>query len=105
MTVQSVGNILFILAAIPAVLSVVVFARVPWWRSGTGRHLMSYMAVVAAVMLLGCVRLAIGRNEFFEALRTAVFAGVPVVMWWRLVLLVKEQRLTRSEGQNAGGER
>jgi hypothetical protein len=90
--VQALGNFLFVLAAIPAVLSVLVYMRVPWWRSGTGQHLMSYMAVIAAVMLLGCVRLIIGRNEFFEALRTTVFAGVPVVMWWRLILLIQEQR-------------
>lgn len=92
---QTLGNILFVVATIPAVLSVLVYLRVPWWRSGTGQHLMCYMAVIAAVMLLGCVRLMIGRNEFFEACRIAVFAGVPVVMWWRLILLIQEQRWIR----------
>jgi hypothetical protein len=97
---MTIGDVLFVASAIPAVASVLVFARVPWWRTPLGRHLMSYMAVIAAVLGLGCLRLVIGQPPAFEAIRTAVFALVPVVMWWRLIVLVQAQR--RDGGELTG---
>lgn len=89
------GNGLVVWAAVAAVASVIVHARVMWWRTVMGRHLMAYMAVMAAVLVLGVVKLIIGDVFWFAALRLAVFVGVPVAMTQRLWLQIKAQRAVR----------
>ena len=95
---QKIGDVLLVLSALPANLCVLVFARVDWRKSPLGRHMMAYMAVFAAVLDLGCVRLCIGFVPLFEALRVCVFALVPFVLWWRVKVLVEAQ--ARGEGFN-----
>jgi hypothetical protein len=103
-SVQTAGNVLLVLTAIPAVLSVLAYSRVPWWRTEIGRHLMAYMAIVALLTLLGVVRIVFG-PPWFDTLRTALFALFPVVTWWRLTLIVKEQRETRARrGRRAAAD-
>jgi hypothetical protein len=92
-SVQDVGNLLLLAAAVPAVLSVLVYARVPWWRTEIGRHLFAYMAIVALLCSLGVVRIVFG-PPWFDVLRTTLFAAFPIVTWWRFALIVKEQRET-----------
>lgn len=87
-----VGNILLVLAAIPAVASVIVFAPVASWRAPWAIHLMAYMSAVAVPLVLGCVRLVFGDSPWFQALRTAAFGAVVIVLWWRLVLLILARR-------------
>jgi hypothetical protein len=98
-SVQGLGNILLILTAIPAVLSVLAYARVPWWRTEIGRHLFTYMAIVALLTLLGTVRIVF-HPPWFDALRTVTFALFPAVTWWRLALIVREQRETRRRARD-----
>jgi hypothetical protein len=99
-----VGSLLIHLCTIPALLSVAWYARVPWWRSQVGRHLMSYMTVIAAVLALSSLRLLFGptpvedrTTPWFDSLRIVVFAGMPPVLWWRFLLIVKEQRAGRAD--------
>lgn len=92
-----IGNGLLVWAAVVGVASVVVHARVNWWSSPMGRHLMAYMSVVAAVLTLGVVRLLLGDAWWFSLLRVVVFTGVPIVMTQRLVLQLRVQRAARSE--------
>ena len=94
---RTIGNVLIFASALPALASVAVYARVPWWRTMTGRHLMSYMSVIAAVLTLSCLRILIGDSPEFVVIRLAVFAGVPLVMWSQLVLLLRAQRGGRRE--------
>lgn len=89
MSTQTIGNVLLILAAIPAVSSVVVFWPVVSWRSTWGRHLMAYMIALAIPLVLGCVRLVVGDSVGFQQLRTGSFAAVVIVLWWRLALVVR----------------
>ncbi len=111
MSVEGLGNTLLVLTAIPAALSVLAYSRVPWWRTDIGRHLFSYMAIVAVLCWLGVIRIVFG-PPWFDALRTALFALFPIVTWWRLVLIVKEQRETarralrgRRRAEKTHGER
>lgn len=94
MNAQTIGNVLLVLAAIPAVLSVIVFWPVASWRSPWGMHLLAYMAAVAVPLVLGCIRLVFGDSPWFQDLRTGAFGLVVVVLWWRLILLL----LARREG-------
>lgn len=94
MSIQTVGNVLLVLATIPAVASVIVFWPVVQWRSRWGAHLMAYMIALAVPLVLGCVRLVFGDSPGFQQLRTAAFGALVAVLWWRLILLV----LARFEG-------
>jgi hypothetical protein len=90
---QLIGNFLLIWAAVMATASVVLHLRVPWRSSAMGRHLMAYMAVMAAVLVLGVVRIVLGDSWWFQLIRLVTFIGVPIVMSWRVWLQVKAQRV------------
>lgn len=90
--VHVIGNVLIIITALGATLSVMVYARVPWSHLPMGRHLMCYMVVIAAVLDLSVLRIMFGDSPEFQLVRLVVFVGMPVVVWWRLVLLVLAQR-------------
>jgi hypothetical protein len=94
---REIGNILIWWAAIVGTASVVVHARVRWWDSEMGRHLMVYMTVIAAVLVLSVIRTVVGDSWWFQLLRTIVFIGVPFAMTQRLWLQIKAQRLDREE--------
>lgn len=90
--VQQIGDVLLFAAALIASASVVVHATVPWWRSHVGKHLMCYMASVAAVLDLSAVRVIAGASldtPWFQTTRLVVFASVPLVLGWRLLIQVQ----------------
>lgn len=92
--VQQSGDVLVFVSALVATASVVVHAGVspPWWRTHIGKHLMYYMASVAAVLDLSAIRLVAGASldtPWFQIVRVVVFATVPVVLSWRLWIQVR----------------
>lgn len=89
---REIGNVLIWWAAIVATLSVAVHARVRWWESPMGRHLMAYMSVIACVLVLSVIRATFGDAWWFALLRLITFVGVPIVMSQRLWLQLKAQR-------------
>lgn len=90
MTLRSVFDVLMFASAIPAVLSVVVYAALyRWWASPIGRHLMSFTAVVAAVLALSVLRRWVGWPDWMPIVYVVVFSGVPIVLWWRLWVFVR----------------
>lgn len=91
------GSVLIIWAALVGTASVVVHARVQWWRTEMGRHLMAYMSVIAVVLVLSCLRIFFGDTWWFSLLRLITFVGVPIVMTQRLMLQVKAQREARGD--------
>ena len=92
MTYTEIGNVLVVAGAIPALSSVLVFARVRWWESRWGRHLMAYMTAIAILLVLSVIRLAFGDAPWFAALRLVALAAVVVVLWWRLAYVVQALR-------------
>lgn len=84
-----IGNVELILAVIPALISVGVFARVRWWKSRWGIHLMAYMAAIALVLVLACVRLMFADTVWFATARAASFAAVVIVLWWRMFYIIQ----------------
>lgn len=91
------GNVLIHWAALVGVASVIVHSRVRWWDSPMGRHLMAYMGVIAAVLVLSVIRIHIGDSWWFALLRLLVFVGVPIAMTQRLWLQIQAQRAERSQ--------
>lgn len=76
---------------VPAAAFVVLYAaRSPWWRSGMGRHLMAFVGTL--VVLLGLVLLGWIVGPLPRIVWVVGLAPLPVVVWWRLWLLLRAQR-------------
>lgn len=100
-----IGNVLIVWAALVGAASVVVHSRVAWWVTPMGRHLMVYMSVMAAVLVLSCVRILFGDSTWFQLVRLVVFIGVPIAMTQRLVLQLKARRSGRDAGRMQPADR
>lgn len=92
MELNILGNWLLIGAAIPAVLSVIVYSQVKWWKSRAGIHLMTYMVAIASVLVLGILRLIIPDSGIFWLIRVCAYTVMVSVLWWRLAFLVQSYR-------------
>jgi hypothetical protein len=100
-----IGDGLIVWATIVGVASVVVHARVDWWSTPMGRHLMAYMGAYAAVLTLACVRMVLSPSWWFDLIRLVTFVGVPIVMTWRLWLQIQAQRDAVDPCDNDSGSR
>jgi hypothetical protein len=102
MTAVVVGNVLAFASLVLAVAFIVAYhltSRGAWRNNPMGRHMMAFAAVDAVVLGLSCIR-AIGgaslNTDWFAALRTITFLGVPWVFAWRLWLLRSTVRAERA---------
>lgn len=86
------GTVFVHWAALVGLASVIVHLRVFDRHSRMSMHLMFYMIMIDAVLILSCVVNDIGDSPWFQALRLAVFIGVPVAMTQRLFIQVSAQR-------------
>lgn len=108
-TQQIVGNVLVIVSTLLALAIVVLYhLSSPWRRSEAGRHLMTFTAVIAVVLLLTAIRVVAGAGldtPWFQWVRTVVFVGVPIVLAWRLAILWRAQFRGRSWAEIRGRRR
>jgi hypothetical protein len=89
---EVIGDVLLIVSAVLATGFIGVYHwSAVWWRSSDGRHVMGFMAVLAALLDLGVVRIVIGAPAWFLWLRLVVFVAVPVLLAQRLRILVRAQ--------------
>lgn len=78
--------------------------RSPWWETEIGKNMLAFMSVTLGLAGLGAAYQIIGPEWFDEHRggvtfwsRTAFF----LVVWWRVVILIKVQRLPKREPQRA----
>ena len=92
MNLRLIGDLLLLFGwALPAIAAPVEYAfvrdergkRFGFRRSAMGLHLMSYMAAVGFLALLGVLRLVFGDGPVWEWLRIVGFVGLCFVTWWR----------------------
>lgn len=84
---------LYLGALLPAVLYVVVYSRSPWSRSMVGRDLMALSVVMALALALAAARAYLGPDwTGRQILRVGIYVVLAVVLWHRLILLVRIQR-------------
>jgi hypothetical protein len=99
--IRVVGNVLLAASGLFATAFVVLYSvTARWWRSPMGRNVMSLMFVIGAVLDLSVIRIFVPGSVdllWFNILRLVVFAFVPVVLGWRLWLLIKVQVLRRRD--------
>lgn len=104
---HAIGNALVISSAIVSLVFIFAYhQRAYWWRTGDGRHVFTFMAVIAAVLTSASLRIIFGDPEWYTWVRVIVFAGVPVVLVWRLSILLSAQsrRRIRSDERTREGE-
>jgi len=89
MVYTDIGNLFLILSTFPAVISVAVFARVKWWRSRWGRHLMTYMSAMALVLVLGCLRIFYVNDTWFPVVRAGAYTLLVYALWWRMFYIIQ----------------
>lgn len=104
-----IGNGLLHLSTVEAWLFIGMYhLSSPWWKSEAGRHVMTFMGVIAAVLTLSSVRVATGAPPSAEPVtwvtwvRVLVFAGVPAVIGWRIAILWRAQFRGRTWAQIRG---
>lgn len=93
---QMIGSALIVVSALLAIACVVVhqvLAR--WWESPYGRHVFAFEAVLAICLTLWAARLFAPDGNWFFIPRLIAFAGVPVVLAWRLAIIVRAWREER----------
>lgn len=90
------GNVLLVVTALLAlacVASQALLAR--WWETPAGRHVMAFQSALAAVLTLWGLRVWFPDNEIIRLLRSIAFAGLPVVIGWRLTIIIRTWRAKR----------
>lgn len=85
-------QVLFVLSAIPLVLFPLLYYIIADWHSTTtGRHLMAFSIVLAAVMAEGVARMFFGQYPHRLAILTILWFLVVVVSYHRVWLLYSIQ--------------
>lgn len=100
MSAVGIGSALLALTAAINTACVVAYGwttRGGWRDSEMGRHLMCFMCSEAAILDLSVVRMVAGGAGWpdpvwFRVLRLVVFVTLPVVMGWRLAIIVRAYR-------------
>lgn len=104
MTARTLGDMMLVLWAVPAVLAPLVYLGVrDWRRTPLGIHLMAFMSAYAFLGALGLVRLIFDDGPVWQALRAAGFVALIFVTWWRLGLVA--QTLADYRRSRAAAER
>ena len=90
------ANVLIVITAVIALACVAAQALLArWWRTPAGRHVFAFQAVLAAIATLWALRVWFPDNDTIRAARSLAFLGLPVVLGWRLAIIVRTWRAER----------
>lgn len=73
---------------------VVVYAFSKWWEHESGRNMMSFEVAITLVTGSSLSRLYFHDHVWYTWLRTAIFLPVPIILVWRLWMLIRVQYLS-----------
>lgn len=94
------SHIIVFISALVGTATVLVYARVKWWKTQVGCYLMAHIVSIALSFDLLAFRiLFLDDSSTFRLIRTAVLMTIPLSMIWLLKLLISEQR---SAHENSG---
>lgn len=86
------ATIVLVAALVPATLFPIAYHRMaPWRSSEMGRHLMSFTAILAALLWWTLTRRVFGDYPFRIWIGLGLFAVFAALLWHRLYLLYKAQ--------------
>jgi hypothetical protein len=92
--VHLIGSAAVWVALVASVAFCALYAAVaPWWRSGEGRHLMTFTAVIGIAFGWIAFRMAtgFGAQQWLEMVRAAILGALAVLLVWRLLMLIRAQ--------------
>lgn len=91
--IQVAGMALVVVSAVLAwAVCLLYHLSAPWWRSESGRHVMTFTAVLALVLSLWAFRVLVpAEGHWWDVVRLIAFTGVPASLGWRLWLLYRLQ--------------
>ncbi len=93
---REVGTILIVVSALLATACVVAHHVLSRWRqTSAGVHAFTFEAALAATLDLWAIRLVVPDGDWFQFIRLAAFAAVPVVLGWRLAVIISTWRSER----------
>ncbi|WP_036322040.1 putative phage holin [Microbispora sp. ATCC PTA-5024] len=95
------GTVLILVSAVLATGCVAaqgLLAR--WWKTDAGRHTFVFQAVFALCLDLWALRVVVPDGAWFLIARLVAFMGVPVVLAWRLEVIIR----TWQRGRRARAE-
>jgi hypothetical protein len=93
-----VGSALLVLTALLALACVVAQALLArWWSTAAGRHVMAFQSVLAAISGLWALRVWFPDAAWLLVARLIAFALLPVVLAWRLTIIIQTWRKLRHE--------
>ncbi|RCG32003.1 hypothetical protein DQ384_05525 [Sphaerisporangium album] len=98
----AVGTVLVVLSAVLAdacVAAQMLLAR--WWRTSQGIHVFVFQAALGLCLSLWALRLIVPDGDWFLFARTASFAAIPVVLAWRLSIIIRTWRQARRQRKDA----
>lgn len=103
-TWKLIGDILIYLNACACLAFVVMYATLaPWYRTETGRNIMSVMGVLAASLCyFGWAVSRGGIPNGFYPVRATLFAAMLLVIGRRVALFVKNQLFVRRAADKKG---
>lgn len=90
-------TVLSIAACLSFIVILHVSSRGDWRRSALGRHSMALAAATCYPLLLTLLRGVLGDYPGRQYLLLTGFAVLSAVLCWRVVLLIREQRVNRDE--------
>jgi len=106
--VELIGSVEAVTAFVGFWVFVLLYAiRSDWWKTPVGRNLMAFMFIGAVTLGTGFARALMGDAQWDrirDEVRMISLAAINVVVWWRVVLLVKTQRQVRREADQMWDE-
>lgn len=105
--VKLLGNLALIAATSGFVSFVVLYHVLASWRdTRMGRHVMVFMLVCSAILVYITIFSLVPLSAPPRAIvRLAVYGSLASIGWWRVVLLLKEQRAASVEPTISGKHR
>lgn len=88
-----IGSALIVVSALLAVACLAAQALLArWWRTPGGRHFFWFHLVLALCLGLWTSRLVFPDGAWFQVLRLVAFSGIPIVLAWRLQIIIQTWR-------------
>lgn len=92
----AIGSVLVVASALLAdacVLAQAMLAR--WWETPQGRHVFAFQFALGLCLSLWAARLVVPEGDWFLAARMASFGLIPIVLAWRLMVILRTWRTMR----------
>lgn len=89
---RTAGTFAFFFAVGGANIFIVLYTVLAkWWKKPFGRHLFSFMAVIALALNYIVVQLIWPHAPYRLHTRFFLYAALATVIWWRIIILVTVQ--------------